>query len=314
MRALLYLLWASSLTVSAPPRIREEAAAVLKCPKAQIQFKQSKGDGWSADGCGHGVWCALPAVDGGQSVCELFGSLEKEGIRLVVQQHLEEVRGCYQRELATFPTLAGKITIKFIISPNGSVRSARVGSTRGGNANLAECVAAEVRTWRFDVPNGGGIVLVTYPFIFKPAARHETPKRESSTVAARAETERATAGVGDHEDPQDVIRKHMSELQTCYDRELASTLNLAGKMTLRWQVAASGTVSSVQVVQSSGPNIALEQCVGAAVGSWRFPMPKDESAAAVTHTFIFKLREDGSREAGTSVLPSRPPAAGPTQL
>jgi hypothetical protein len=35
-----------------------------------------------------------------------------------------------------------------------------------GNAELESCVAGRVRTWQFPKPKGGGVVIVTYPFIF----------------------------------------------------------------------------------------------------------------------------------------------------
>ena len=37
------------------------------------------------------------------------------------------------------------------------------------NAELETCVAGRVRTWVFPKPKGGGVVVVTYPFIFQQA-------------------------------------------------------------------------------------------------------------------------------------------------
>ena len=35
------------------------------------------------------------------------------------------------------------------------------------NAELEACVAGRVRAWEFPKPKGGGVVVVTYPFVFK---------------------------------------------------------------------------------------------------------------------------------------------------
>jgi outer membrane biosynthesis protein TonB len=57
--------------------------------------------------------------------------------------------------------------VKFVISASGSVASSSVASADTNNAELETCVAGRVRTWLFPKPKGGGVVIVTYPFIFK---------------------------------------------------------------------------------------------------------------------------------------------------
>jgi hypothetical protein len=34
---------------------------------------------------------------------------------------------------------------------------------------LSECIRVRVRGWKFPSPKGGGNVIVTYPFLFKPS-------------------------------------------------------------------------------------------------------------------------------------------------
>lgn len=36
-----------------------------------------------------------------------------------------------------------------------------------GNAQAEDCVARQIKKIRFPEPKGGGIVIVTYPFVFK---------------------------------------------------------------------------------------------------------------------------------------------------
>ena len=35
------------------------------------------------------------------------------------------------------------------------------------NRNVEQCIAAAVRRWLFPKPKGGGIVIVSYPFVLK---------------------------------------------------------------------------------------------------------------------------------------------------
>ncbi|MEL6177655.1 MAG: AgmX/PglI C-terminal domain-containing protein [Myxococcota bacterium] len=39
-------------------------------------------------------------------------------------------------------------------------------SNSTGSGAVASCVAGKVRRWVFPQPKGGGIVVVTYPFVF----------------------------------------------------------------------------------------------------------------------------------------------------
>jgi hypothetical protein len=94
------------------------------------------------------------------------GSLDKEIIRRVVHQHMNEIKFCYDQELASKPALAGRISVQFAISPMGQVITSVVQSTSMDNARVENCVVNAVRRWEFPKPMGGGIAIVLYPFSF----------------------------------------------------------------------------------------------------------------------------------------------------
>ena len=98
-----------------------------------------------------------------------MGSLDKELIRQVIHRNRNQIRFCYESLLQRFPKLGGKVAVKFVISGNGNVIQSTVAQSTSGNAQLDKCVAGRVHTWNFPKPKGGGIVIVTYPFIFKQA-------------------------------------------------------------------------------------------------------------------------------------------------
>jgi len=152
----------------ANPRIRREAASTLRCPEGEIELKQLEDGDWFAKGCGRGAFCTFPASAGAEVCRGGVGWLNKEEIRQVITEHIDEIRYCYDRELTNSPNLAGKMTVKFTITASGSVSSSDVAQPSALNSALEECVAARVRTWTFPKPSGGGVVLVTYPFTFKP--------------------------------------------------------------------------------------------------------------------------------------------------
>ena len=46
-----------------------------------------------------------------------------------------------------------------------------------GNARVENCIVQAVRRWEFPKPLGGGIVIVSYPFVFTPAGGVESERR-----------------------------------------------------------------------------------------------------------------------------------------
>jgi len=95
------------------------------------------------------------------------GALDKSIIARIISKHHSQIRYCYQKELNKNPKLYGKITVKFTISPAGTVSSSVVQVSTMKNVNVEQCVARTIKRIIFPRPKGGGIVVVTYPFIFK---------------------------------------------------------------------------------------------------------------------------------------------------
>lgn len=122
---------------------------------------------------GRGSWSYRGAAPAPRSVTlgapVVIGSLDKEVIRRVIQQHQAEVRLCYERELLKTPGMGSKVSVRMEIGPDGSVRSAVIDRSTLGSPAVEACVAARARSWRFPAPSGGGNVVVTYPFSFLTA-------------------------------------------------------------------------------------------------------------------------------------------------
>lgn len=126
------------------------------------------GGGGSGSGYGRGAGGlggrrgSAPSIRSGAAMVK--GSLSKEVIRRIVHRHINEVKFCYEKKLAQRPDLSGRVSIKFIISGTGAVQMAAVASSTLGDPTVENCIAGAVRRWTFPQPEGGGIVIVTYPF------------------------------------------------------------------------------------------------------------------------------------------------------
>jgi glyoxylase-like metal-dependent hydrolase (beta-lactamase superfamily II) len=114
------------------------------------------------------------------------GSLDKEIIRRVIRRHINEVKSCYEKELATKPTLAGRIMVQFTIAASGKVVASVVQDSTMDNSRVETCTVEAVRGWEFPKPIGGGIVIVSYPFVLSPA---DTVLVAGSNGAGKVEVE-----------------------------------------------------------------------------------------------------------------------------
>jgi hypothetical protein len=98
----------------------------------------------------------------------ILGALDKSLIDAVIKRNMAAIRYCYQRELTKNPSLGGKITVKFVIAADGTVSSATTKSTTMNNSAVESCINSRFMKFQFPQPKGGGVVIVSYPFIFAP--------------------------------------------------------------------------------------------------------------------------------------------------
>jgi TonB family protein len=99
----------------------------------------------------------------------VVGGLDKDVIMKVIKAHQNEIKFCYEQELQKNAALGGKVAVAWTIDPAGGVAEANVSESSIGNANVEGCIVQRIRRWKFPEPQGGGIVNVTFPWIFKAA-------------------------------------------------------------------------------------------------------------------------------------------------
>jgi outer membrane biosynthesis protein TonB len=109
---------------------------------------------------------SIGRVSGGATT--LVGSLKKSEIEAVIQRSMTSIRYCYQRQLQRSPDLAGKITVKFVVSGDGSVSSAGIKASSMGSPAVESCIVGRFQRMSFPRPRGGGMAIVSYPFLFSP--------------------------------------------------------------------------------------------------------------------------------------------------
>jgi hypothetical protein len=101
----------------------------------------------------------------------VIGSIDKELIRAVIKEHAAQIRFCYEEQLAVNPKLAGKVLIKWTIDADGNASNASIdgGGTTLVDDKVHQCMMARIVSWQFPKPKGGGIAVITYPWILRAA-------------------------------------------------------------------------------------------------------------------------------------------------
>ncbi len=110
-------------------------------------------------------------ADASTGMAVVMGWVDKELIRKVIQDHASHIRYCYEQQLTVNPRLQGKVSIKWVINGDGTVSNAQIDrfGTTLEDGKLHECMMARITSWQFPKPKGGGIAVITYPWILRTA-------------------------------------------------------------------------------------------------------------------------------------------------
>jgi outer membrane biosynthesis protein TonB len=125
-----------------------------------------------------------------------------------------------------------------------------LGTTGGGNVGLAakrEVVVARVET-------GGG------------------PEVESSSVDRQAVAR--------------FVQSRLAGIKACYEKELKRNPSLAGRIVVRFVIAPTGRVSSVEI-EENALNPGVASCIRTIVRGWSLPFKPDEEVP-VSYPFLFQ--------------------------
>lgn len=111
------------------------------------------------------------------------------------------------------------------------------------------------------------------------------PKPHSSAQAKPGNAE--VRGSLDKARIQRVIKRRLRSIKYCYEKELAASPTLAGRIVIRITISATGSVSATKVEKNTLGSAALGQCVERVVRRMRFPEPKGGGIVIVHYPFVF---------------------------
>lgn len=140
-----------------------EAAGARRRDGHGIRLRDGSGAlGGGAGGGSKGRVAAATAMTTGTG-------LATEVIQRVVRRNINQIQYCYEKAMTKAPTIAGKVAVSFTIDAQGAVTAATAADTNITDADMISCVCGAVKKMAFPAPDGGGVMIVTYPFNFSPA-------------------------------------------------------------------------------------------------------------------------------------------------
>jgi hypothetical protein len=112
------------------------------------------------------TWRTISWGDDGAT--QVNGRLPPEAVQRIVRQNFGRLRACYEDGLERDPSLAGRVSVRFVIDRSGAVSVAELDTekTTLTDAKVTSCVVAQYTRMNFPQPEGG-IVTVVYPVMFE---------------------------------------------------------------------------------------------------------------------------------------------------
>jgi len=83
-----------------------------------------------------------PSEDG-----KATGSRDRDAVAAVVARHTSSIQFCYQREIKRNPNLRGKLVVRFVITPQGTIESVAVIASTLNNPTIESCIVERIKRW-----------------------------------------------------------------------------------------------------------------------------------------------------------------------
>jgi pSer/pThr/pTyr-binding forkhead associated (FHA) protein len=112
-------------------------------------------------------------IEPGGAEANFHGTIDKEAVRRVVLNNLNQIRGCFGRELnkldlAGRTKLEGKVMVTWEIVAKGVPRNVTIKSSTLNNRAVENCIRDRLASWVFPEPPVGMTADVAYPFYLRP--------------------------------------------------------------------------------------------------------------------------------------------------
>ncbi|MBI3070678.1 MAG: AgmX/PglI C-terminal domain-containing protein [Deltaproteobacteria bacterium] len=152
---------ASVRSIAAATRVSDTVAASVDLPRVAIRGLREAAS--NVDSMGGGAKTARGAVE-----IDLKSIDAGDAIRRRIKLSLGGVKACYERALKRNARLSGRYVIRFAIGDGGRVEDEGIDEDSVRDVEMAACVRAQVRRWRFAQKDAADAPIVAYGVSFAP--------------------------------------------------------------------------------------------------------------------------------------------------
>ena len=96
------------------------------------------------------------------NLMKVEGHLDRGEIQKVINAHIHELQGCFERQLIVNPNLAGKVAFEWVIGTTGAVTVVKIKASTLSSNEATSCMQAAIHRWQFPAPSGGQVTVI-YP-------------------------------------------------------------------------------------------------------------------------------------------------------
>lgn len=97
----------------------------------------------------------------------------------------------------------------------------------------------------------------------------------------------ASEGTISREAIQKTVRRHLAEVQLCFEKQLEEDPELEGKVVMLWTIRPNGRVGRVEVKESTLRSPPVHYCLQKRIATWKFEKPRGGSVD-VEYPFGFR--------------------------
>jgi outer membrane biosynthesis protein TonB len=83
-----------------------------------------------------------------------------------------------------------------------------------------------------------------------------------------------------------VIRRYLPQIQHCYESRLVHRPEIRGKVLVKFQIIASGSVIKPSVMETTLNDSVVESCIKEKIKNWKFPKPRGGGVVDVKYPFL----------------------------
>jgi hypothetical protein len=202
------------------------------------------------------------------------GRLPPEVVQRIVRQNFGRFRGCYEAELGHSANASGRVTTRFKIATDGSVKDVTDQGSEIASRPFRQCIQRAFAGLSFPIPEGGPVTVV-YPLVFAPegtaiATQDDALRMPRRTVPRREDMLRDNSEPLPAANADPYTGQFASVMERVRERDARGALSRA----IAWRAEAPGEVLAYvalgEAAELAGDKALASRAYGSILELWSY--------------------------------------------